>query len=59
VPVAKYCDDISQRYREVFRSASIQQDDFIRTTEDRHKRAVANFWVRMGLLLSMLAKNYY
>ncbi|EDX12973.1 GD20436 [Drosophila simulans] len=44
VPVAKYCDDISQRYREVFRSASIQQDDFIRTTEDRHKRAVANFW---------------
>ncbi|KAI8043964.1 hypothetical protein M5D96_000112 [Drosophila gunungcola] len=44
IPVAKYCDDISERYREVFRSASIQPDDFIRTTEERHKRAVAHFW---------------
>nr|XP_036674388.1 methionine--tRNA ligase, mitochondrial [Drosophila suzukii] len=44
IPVAKYCDDISERYREVFRGASIQPEDFIRTTEERHKRAVAHFW---------------
>jgi len=48
IPVAQYCDDISERYREVFRSASIQPEDFIRTTEERHKRAVAHFWVRLG-----------
>jgi len=28
IPVAKYCDDISERYREVFRSASIQIEAF-------------------------------
>ncbi|KAH8375892.1 hypothetical protein KR200_006401 [Drosophila serrata] len=44
IPVATYCDQISERYREVFRNANIQTDDFIRTTEQRHKRAVAHFW---------------
>lgn len=45
VPVAQYCDEISTRYRDVFRAAHIEQDDFIRTTEERHKQAVAHFWV--------------
>ncbi|KAH8278375.1 hypothetical protein KR018_001350 [Drosophila ironensis] len=44
IPVSKYCDQISESYRKVFYSASILQDDFIRTTEERHKRAVAQFW---------------
>ncbi|KAH8326261.1 hypothetical protein KR067_004547 [Drosophila pandora] len=44
VPVATYCDQISERYLEVFQNANILQDDFIRTTEERHKRAVAHFW---------------
>lgn len=45
MPVAQYCDEISVRYRDVFRAAHIEQDDFIRTTEERHKQAVAHFWV--------------
>ncbi|XP_004534150.1 methionine--tRNA ligase, mitochondrial [Ceratitis capitata] len=44
VPVAQYCDDISARYREVFAEAGIANTDFIRTTEGRHKQAVAQFW---------------
>ncbi|BFF90563.1 methionine--tRNA ligase mitochondrial [Drosophila madeirensis] len=44
VPVDQYCQEISSRYREVFQAAHIQNDDFIRTTEERHKQAVAQFW---------------
>ncbi|XP_067670551.1 methionine--tRNA ligase, mitochondrial-like [Haliotis asinina] len=39
-----YCDDVSQQFKVLFESANIQYDDFIRTTEDRHKRAVQRFW---------------
>ncbi|XP_050340257.1 methionine--tRNA ligase, mitochondrial [Bactrocera neohumeralis] len=44
VPVAQYCDDISERYRYLFREAGINNTDFIRTTEERHKQAVSHFW---------------
>ncbi|KAH8388324.1 hypothetical protein KR093_003872 [Drosophila rubida] len=44
VNVGQYCDEISARYRDVFKAAGIAHDDFIRTTEQRHKQAVAHFW---------------
>ncbi|XP_067616295.1 methionine--tRNA ligase, mitochondrial-like isoform X3 [Eurosta solidaginis] len=44
VPVAQYCEYISAQYRHVFAEASIANTDFIRTTEERHKTAVAHFW---------------
>lgn len=59
VPVATYCDQISERYREVFQNANILQDDFIRTTEERHKRAVAHFWVGSPDYPSLDEKDIY
>lgn len=44
VPVAKYCDNISQSYERLFQEAEINHTDFIRTTEERHKKAVGHFW---------------
>ncbi|XP_069969329.1 methionine--tRNA ligase, mitochondrial isoform X2 [Bactrocera oleae] len=44
LPVKQYCDDISARYRHLFRMAGITNTDFIRTTEERHKQAVSHFW---------------
>ncbi|XP_034487769.1 methionine--tRNA ligase, mitochondrial isoform X2 [Drosophila innubila] len=44
VHVSQYCDEISMRYRNVFQAAGILHDDFIRTTEQRHKQAVSHFW---------------
>uniref|UniRef100_A0A0A1XJZ0 Methionine--tRNA ligase, mitochondrial n=1 Tax=Zeugodacus cucurbitae TaxID=28588 RepID=A0A0A1XJZ0_ZEUCU len=44
VPVAQYCDNISARYRQLFGEAGITNTDFIRTTEDRHKKVVSHFW---------------
>lgn len=42
---AQYCDSISGKYRELFGMANIANTDFMRTTEDRHKVAVQEFWV--------------
>ncbi|XP_067614376.1 methionine--tRNA ligase, mitochondrial-like [Eurosta solidaginis] len=44
VPVAQYCEYISALYRHVFAEASIANTNFIRTTEERHKKAIAHFW---------------
>lgn len=44
VPVTKYCDDISSQYKNLFNASDIAFTDFVRTTEDRHKKAVTNFW---------------
>lgn len=44
IPVDKYCNDISQSYKRVFHEAGIEHTDFIRTTEERHKKAVGHFW---------------
>lgn len=44
IPVQQYCQDISTRYRSVFQQALIQNTDFVRTTEERHKKAVSHFW---------------
>ncbi|XP_037944036.1 methionine--tRNA ligase, mitochondrial-like [Teleopsis dalmanni] len=44
IPVEQYCNDISAKYKNIFQQAHIAHNDFIRTTEDRHKAAVAQFW---------------
>ncbi|XP_071085061.1 methionine--tRNA ligase, mitochondrial-like isoform X2 [Haliotis cracherodii] len=42
-----YCDEVSQQFKVLFQSANIQYDDFIRTTQDRHRRAVQRFWEQL------------
>ncbi|EDW81670.1 uncharacterized protein Dwil_GK10894 [Drosophila willistoni] len=62
VPVGQYCDEISQRYRDVFQAAHIQNDDFIRTTEERHKQAVSHFWRKLhdnGHIYSAAYSGWY
>jgi methionyl-tRNA synthetase len=39
-----YCDRISTKYKELFKSFKIDYNDFIRTTEERHIIAVKSFW---------------
>lgn len=46
-----YCQTISNKYRTLFGNASIEYNDFIRTTEDRHKNSVEAFWVCKQSLL--------
>src|SRR5215469_11723996 len=35
-----YCDQMEQEFRAVWRQLNISYDDFIRTTQPRHKQAV-------------------
>lgn len=36
----QHCDEMVLRYRELWSALSISHDDFVRTTEERHKRVV-------------------
>lgn len=40
----QYCDKMSQTFRDLTEILNISNDDFIRTTEPRHKTAVEKMW---------------
>ena len=46
----KFCDEISQTFRDLSKTLNLSNTDFIRTTEERHKKAVQHLW-------SLLEKN--
>ncbi|MEZ5837835.1 MAG: methionine--tRNA ligase [Geminicoccaceae bacterium] len=42
-----FTDEVSQRFRDLARAMNFSNDDFIRTTEARHKRSVQDLWNRL------------
>ncbi|ODN80043.1 methionine-tRNA ligase [Cryptococcus amylolentus CBS 6039] len=42
-----FCDDVSQRFRDLAELANTSHTDFIRTTEPRHQKAVEHFWNKL------------
>jgi len=40
----EFCDEVSQKFRELAKVLNLSNDDFIRTTEDRHKKSAQAFW---------------
>lgn len=42
-----FTDQVSTRFRDLAEVMHFSHDDFIRTTEDRHKRAVQHLWQRL------------
>ena len=45
-----FCDEISQTFRDLSKTLNLSNTDFIRTTEERHKKTVQYLW-------SVLEKN--
>ncbi|WP_341787541.1 methionine--tRNA ligase [Rickettsia endosymbiont of Cantharis rufa] len=43
----KFTDQTSESFRHLMTTMNISNDDFIRTTENRHKEAVAIFWQKL------------
>ena len=41
---SKFCDEISETFRDLTKKLNLSNTDFIRTTEDRHKLSVQNLW---------------
>src|SRR5947209_12201407 len=42
-----WSDEVSARFRSTFDRLGVNYDDFIRTTEDRHKRGAQELWRRI------------
>ena len=42
-----YCDKISQIFKDLTKKLNLSNDDFIRTTEKRHHKAVIEIWNRL------------
>jgi methionyl-tRNA synthetase len=40
----KFCDEISETFRNLSKTLNLTNTDFIRTTEERHKKSVQNLW---------------
>ena len=43
----EFCDEVSLKFRELTKTLSLSNDDFIRTTEERHKKAAQAFWQKL------------
>ncbi len=43
----QHSDEISGRFRDLWKSLDIRYDDFIRTTEERHKRGALRLWSKL------------
>ena len=43
----EFCDTVSQRFRELVEFMNFSNDDFIRTTEERHKKACQALWLKL------------
>ncbi len=39
-----FCDEISKTFRDLSKLLNLSNDDFIRTTEERHRKSVDNLW---------------
>ena len=44
VETLKFCDELSQTFRDLSKTLNLTNTDFIRTTEERHKLSVQNLW---------------
>ncbi len=47
VDAQTFTDQISHRFRDAWQRLGVQIDDYIRTTEDRHKSVVSAFWQQL------------
>ena len=43
----KYCDKISLKFKDLTKKLNLSNDDFIRTTEERHYKSVKDLWNRL------------
>ncbi len=47
IKTQEFCDQISQTFRDLSKLLNLTNTDFIRTTEDRHKKSVQYLWTEL------------
>ncbi len=58
----EFCDQVSAKFRELAQTLGLSHDDFIRTTEDRHKTCAQEFWRRLeerGFIYKDVYEGWY
>ena len=58
MPPKEYCDGVAAKFQATWKRAEISNDDFIRTTEERHRLAVTEMWRRMVNQGDIYAADY-
>lgn len=59
IPPQKYCDQVSERFRDLIKALGISPDvNFIRTTDPHHVAAAQEFWRRADKNGYIYKKNY-
>jgi len=54
----EFCDKISQTFRDLSEILNLSNTDFIRTTEERHKKTVQNLWKELEKNDDIYLSNY-
>jgi methionyl-tRNA synthetase len=54
----KFCDKISKTFRDLSEILNLSNTDFIRTTEERHKKTVQNLWNELEKNDDIYLSNY-
>nr|XP_061793056.1 methionine--tRNA ligase, mitochondrial-like [Nerophis lumbriciformis] len=57
-----FCTGVSKRFRHVFGNCNVSFTDYIRTTEERHRKAVEHFWCTLqdkGLIYKGSYEGWY
>ena len=44
-----FCDELSSKFKELTNILHLSNDDFIRTTEKRHYKSVADIWTKLKI----------
>ena len=58
MPPQAYCDEVAAKFQATWKRAEISNDDFIRTTEERHRLAVTEMWQRLVNKGDIYAADY-
>ncbi len=54
----EFCDDISKTFRDLSKTLNLSNSDFIRTTEERHKKTVQSLWNTLEKNGDIYLSNY-
>ncbi|MFT6386579.1 MAG: methionyl-tRNA synthetase, partial [Rickettsiales bacterium] len=58
----EFCDEISVKFKDLAKLMDFSNDDFIRTTEDRHKKTAQIFWKKLqdkGFIYKDVYEGWY
>ena len=58
VPPQAFVDEVSEHFRDMAKILNLSNDDFIRTTEPRHKAAAQEVWKRLEAAGDIYLENY-